>query len=224
MKSLSRRGQAWVVFKSKDSAREALSSRQNFPLFDKPMTLQYAKAKSDVIAKADGTFVPRQKNALKQDPTKRKDPGAGDMGMAIDGAALGGSSSGAGDVAMGGLGGSSSSSSSSMAPAAEAPKLAPAAQAFFKPASQPAARKPAPQAALPGPTLFVQDLPAEATEDLLKMLFGAYQGFREVRYIPSRHCAFVDYTSTESATSALRSLTIVEIRPGQRLNLTYAKV
>lgn len=207
MKSLSRRGQAWVVFKSKDSAREALNSLQNFPLFDKPMTLQYAKSKSDVIAKADGTFVPREKNALKQDPTKRKDPGA----AGVDGAPA--------DVNMGG----SSSSSSAAAAAAEAPKLAPAAQAFFQ---KPAAQKPKPavQAALPGPTLFVQDLPSEATDDLLKMLFGAYQGFREVRYIPSRNCAFVDYNSTDSATSALRSLTIVEIRPGQRLNLTYAKV
>ena len=209
MKSLSRRGQAWVVFKSKDSAREALSSLQNFPLFDKPMTLQYAKAKSDVIAKADGTFVPRQKNALKQDPTKRKDPGAFDGMPGADAT----------------MGGASSSSSAAAAAAADVPKLAPAAQAFFKPAAQPTQqRKPAVQQALPGPTLFVQDLPSEATDELLKMLFGAYQGFREVRYIPSRNCAFVDYNSTDSATSALRSLTIVEIRPGQRLNLTYAKV
>ena len=46
MKSLSRKGQAWVVFKEKQAAREALTSLQNFPLFDKPMKLSFAKARS----------------------------------------------------------------------------------------------------------------------------------------------------------------------------------
>lgn len=59
------------VYKSIESARDAKESLQNFPLFNKPMRIAFAKTKSDVIAKEDGTFVPRPKNNLKQDPTKR---------------------------------------------------------------------------------------------------------------------------------------------------------
>lgn len=82
----------------------------------------------------------------------------------------------------------------------------------------------------PTATLFVQDLPAEATDDLVAKLFGAYAGFRAVRgYVPggNSNCAktnkkLVDYDSTHSATAALQSLASAEIRPGVRLNLTYA--
>merc|ERR1712179_254581 len=61
MKTLKRKGQAFVVFKDIPSATNALRSMQGFPFYDKPMRIAYAKCKSDAVAKLDGTFVPREK-------------------------------------------------------------------------------------------------------------------------------------------------------------------
>merc|ERR1712098_861821 len=61
MKSLRRRGQAWVVFKELPSSGAALKALQGFPFYNKPIRIAYAKTKSDVVSKADGTFEPRAK-------------------------------------------------------------------------------------------------------------------------------------------------------------------
>eukprot|EP01115_Flamella_aegyptia_P006968 TRINITY_DN288_c0_g1_i1.p1 TRINITY_DN288_c0_g1~~TRINITY_DN288_c0_g1_i1.p1 ORF type:complete len:237 (+),score=110.72 TRINITY_DN288_c0_g1_i1:82-792(+) len=63
MKTLRMRGQAFVVYKDVASATNALRAMQNFPFYDKPMKIQYAKSKSDVISKIDGSFIPRDKKA-----------------------------------------------------------------------------------------------------------------------------------------------------------------
>jgi len=55
------RGQAFVVFKDIPSATRAMRSMQNFPFYDKPMRIQFAKGKSDIIAKMDGTYVEKVK-------------------------------------------------------------------------------------------------------------------------------------------------------------------
>nr|KJB23297.1 hypothetical protein B456_004G090600 [Gossypium raimondii] len=60
-KTLKHKGQAWVIFEDVNSATNALRRMQGFPFYDKEMRIQYAKTKSDIIAKADGTFVPREK-------------------------------------------------------------------------------------------------------------------------------------------------------------------
>ncbi|KAI3863961.1 hypothetical protein MKW98_031553 [Papaver atlanticum] len=73
-KTLKHKGQAWVVFEDVSSATNVLRQMQDFPLHDKPMRLQYAKTKSDVIAKADGTFVPREKRK-KHDERVQKENG-----------------------------------------------------------------------------------------------------------------------------------------------------
>ncbi|KAI3928015.1 hypothetical protein MKW98_023616 [Papaver atlanticum] len=71
-KTLKHKGQAWVVFEDVSSATNVLRQMQGFPLYDKPMKLQYAKTKSDVIAKADGTFVPREKRKKHDERADRK--------------------------------------------------------------------------------------------------------------------------------------------------------
>lgn len=55
-RSLKKRGQAFVVFGSVTHATNALRSMQGFPFFEKPMRIQYAKSKSDAVAKLDGTY------------------------------------------------------------------------------------------------------------------------------------------------------------------------
>lgn len=71
-KTLKHKGQAWVVFEDVSSATNALRQMQGFPFYDKPMRIQYAKTKSDVIAKADGTFVPREKRKRHDERAKKR--------------------------------------------------------------------------------------------------------------------------------------------------------
>ncbi|XP_030464362.1 U2 small nuclear ribonucleoprotein B''-like isoform X2 [Syzygium oleosum] len=66
------RGQAWVAFSEVTAASNAVRQMQNFPFYDKPMRIQYAKEKSDCIAKADGTYVMREKKKKQEEKAERK--------------------------------------------------------------------------------------------------------------------------------------------------------
>merc|ERR1719399_613424 len=74
MKSLKRRGQAWIIFKETSSATNALKSLQGFPFYNKPMRINYSKTKSDIVAKADGTFVERPKKIVKREDLRKSAP------------------------------------------------------------------------------------------------------------------------------------------------------
>ncbi|EGZ23451.1 hypothetical protein PHYSODRAFT_484798 [Phytophthora sojae] len=60
------RGQAWVTFDDIPSASNALRAVNGSVLFDKPVVIHFAKEKADVIARREGSFVPREKR--KRDP------------------------------------------------------------------------------------------------------------------------------------------------------------
>lgn len=68
LKTLSMRGQAFVVFRDIPSATNAMRAMQNFPFYDKPMRIQYARKPSDIISKLNGTFVEESRKR----PEKRK--------------------------------------------------------------------------------------------------------------------------------------------------------
>lgn len=70
LKTLKMRGQAFVVFRDLGSATNALRSMQGFPFYDKPMRIQFARSKSDAVAKQEGTYVQREKKPRE----KRKAP------------------------------------------------------------------------------------------------------------------------------------------------------
>ncbi|KAL5713108.1 hypothetical protein ACHQM5_015216 [Ranunculus cassubicifolius] len=71
-KTLKHKGQAWVVFEDVASATNAIKNMNGFPLYDKEIKIQFAKTKSDVIAKADGTFVPREKRKRHEERAEKK--------------------------------------------------------------------------------------------------------------------------------------------------------
>ncbi|KAL9633923.1 MAG: hypothetical protein Q9164_004406 [Protoblastenia rupestris] len=50
------RGQAWVAFRDVQASTQAMRALQGFDFFGKQMKIQYAKGKSDTIAKLDGTY------------------------------------------------------------------------------------------------------------------------------------------------------------------------
>jgi U2 small nuclear ribonucleoprotein B'' len=64
------RGQAWVVFDTVTAATNAVKRMNDFPFYDKPMRVAYARTKSDATARAEGTFDPAARDpAVRQ---KRK--------------------------------------------------------------------------------------------------------------------------------------------------------
>ncbi|TPX30999.1 hypothetical protein SmJEL517_g05556 [Synchytrium microbalum] len=73
-KSLSKRGQAFIVFKEVDSASKALREVQGFPLYGKPMDIQYARSKSDAIAKLDGSLEENVKKRAAEKEIRAREP------------------------------------------------------------------------------------------------------------------------------------------------------
>lgn len=209
MKSLKRRGQAWIIFKEASAATNALKSLQGFPFYNKPMRINYARTKSDVVAKGDGTYVERPKKIVKREDLRKGKTAAPAVAAPA-------------------------------AVPAEQKKVAPPAAAAVPAQSQKsiqdrigwnpnqtagvakASQKPQ-GVAEPNRTLFVENLPPEATDTMLSMLFRQYPGFQEVRLIPGRNVAFVDYQNEYQAGMAMQGLQGFAMTPEVKLNLTYAR-
>mmetsp|Transcript_43591 Transcript_43591/g.111436 ORF Transcript_43591/g.111436 Transcript_43591/m.111436 type:complete len:230 (+) Transcript_43591:324-1013(+) len=66
MKTYRLRGQCWVVFEDVGAATSAMRALQGFPFYDKPMRIAFAKTKSDVVAKLDGSFKEKDKKAQQE--------------------------------------------------------------------------------------------------------------------------------------------------------------
>ncbi|PMD24801.1 RNA-binding domain-containing protein [Hyaloscypha hepaticicola] len=56
LRTMKMRGQAHIVYRDVQTATQAMRALQGFQFFGKDMEIQYAKTKSDTIAKLDGTF------------------------------------------------------------------------------------------------------------------------------------------------------------------------
>lgn len=195
-KTLKHKGQAWVVFEDVASATEALKRMQGFPFYDKTMRIQYAKTKSDIIAKADGTFVPRERRKRTDEKSEKKqkrehhhDAGASQIGMGV--------------TAYPGVYG--------------APQLTQIPIAGGQ-------RVMMPEIIVPNNILFVQNLPHETTPMMLQMLFCQYPGFKEVRMIEAKPgIAFVEYGDETQATAAMNNLQSFKITKENQMVITYAK-
>ncbi|XP_073057682.1 U2 small nuclear ribonucleoprotein B'' 2-like [Primulina eburnea] len=75
LKTAKLQGQAWVVFSEVAAASNALRQMQNFPFYDKPIRIQYAKTKSDCIAKAEGTYDKKKKQEERDERKRRVEEG-----------------------------------------------------------------------------------------------------------------------------------------------------
>ncbi|CAE8720120.1 unnamed protein product [Polarella glacialis] len=209
MKSLKRRGQAWIIFKETSAATNSLKSLQGFPFYNKPMRIGYSRSKSDVVAKADGTYVERPKKIVKREDLRKA--------KAASAAAP------------------AAPASSFAAPPAAGPAAAPSVvqkniqdRIGWNPNQTAAPVAAAPKTmgnvnAEPNKTLFVENLPVESTETMMSMLFRQYPGFQEVRTIPGRNVAFVDYQNEYQAGMAMQGLQGFAMTPEVKLLLTYAK-
>ncbi|ESQ39405.1 hypothetical protein EUTSA_v10001603mg [Eutrema salsugineum] len=194
-KTLKHKGQAWVVFESAESASTAIAKMNGFPFYDKPMRIQFAKTKSDVVAKADGTFVPREKRKRHEEKggkkKKEQHHDSTQMGNAMN-------------SAYPGVYGAAPPLSQVPYPGGVKPILPEA---------------PAP----PNNILFVQNLPHDTTPMTVQMLFYQYQGFKEVRMVEAKPgIAFVEFADEMQSTVAMQGLQGFKILQNPML-ITYAK-
>jgi U2 small nuclear ribonucleoprotein B'' len=68
------RGQAFIVMEDVQAATAALQAEQGFTFFGKDLIIEYARAKSDRIAKRDGDYVPKSKRRkIVQEAVKKED-------------------------------------------------------------------------------------------------------------------------------------------------------
>lgn len=194
-KTLKHKGQAWVVFEDVSSATSALKQMQGFPFYDKPMRIQYAKTKSDVIAKSDGTFVPRERRKRHEEKGKKR-KGQHDGNQAAVSVNQG---------YAGAYGGPP--------PLSQIPYMGGGAKSGMPEAPAP-----------PNSILFVQNLPHQTSSMMLQMLFGQHQGFKEVRMVEAKPgIAFIEYGDEMQATVAMHSLQGFKINPESPMLITYAK-
>ncbi|VVB03632.1 unnamed protein product [Arabis nemorensis] len=194
-KTLKHKGQAWVVFENAESASTAIAEMNGYLFYDKPMRIQFAKTKSDVVAKADGTFVPREKRKRHEEKggkkKKEQHHDSTQMGMAMNSAYPGGY-------------GVTPPLSQVPYPGGVKPNLPEA---------------PAP----PNNILFVQNLPHETAPMMLQVLFSQYPGFKEVRMVEAKPgIAFVEFADEMQSTVAMHGLQGFKIEQNPML-ITYAK-
>ena len=61
------RGQAFVVYESREDALNAMGHLQNYYFYGKPLRICVAKARSDIVTKREGTYLPRDpQHSVKQ--------------------------------------------------------------------------------------------------------------------------------------------------------------
>jgi RNA recognition motif-containing protein len=70
-RNLQHRGQAFVSFESIEIATEAMQKSQGFPLFDKPMDIQYARDPSFAVSLLDGEEKLNDHKRRRQEGTKQ---------------------------------------------------------------------------------------------------------------------------------------------------------
>eukprot|EP00736_Rhodelphis_marinus_P000472 Rmarinus@m.17355 len=72
--------------------------------------------------------------------------------------------------------------------------------------------------------LFVQDLPEDATKEMVTALFKQFPGFSEVRMVESKPgICFVEFSSAEESTVAHRELQGYRVSASHKMSIAFAK-
>ncbi|KAF9920577.1 hypothetical protein FBU30_009567 [Linnemannia zychae] len=226
------RGQAFVVFEDKDSAAKALAEVQSFPLYGKPMVIQFSKNKSDAHAKRDGDFEEHHKqrlitkekfaNEFKHKKRQQKLQAKQQARAQEQQRLLEEQQQQAlllqqqqqqyqqyppyGAAAPAGAYGAGSTAPAGPGGVGGVPMI--------------------PDEYLPrNSILFLQNLPQEETvEAQLVSLFQQYPGFKEVRMVPGKKgIAFVEYDNEYYSAAAKTALADYQIGPEHKMKVTFAR-
>ena len=183
--SVTRRGQAFVIYDNADSALRAMESLDGFPLHGKPIRTHKAYAPSDTTVSQHGDqaleehkrrrIAQKELRAMSAQKTAR-DAGRRELDLKRAGAPA--ESDRKAKVARGVGGGLKSTAS--------------AASAVIPDEYLPANK-----------ILFIRDIPEGYDMDALSQQFSVFEGFKEVRSVPGRaNIAFVEYAAEVGAIAA----------------------
>ena len=75
------------------------------------------------------------------------------------------------------------------------------------------------------PTLFVENLPENRTQDQVEVLFNQFDGFKELRLNDSKkNIAFVEFSDAFTAERAKKALDRFNMTPTNVIKVTYARI
>ncbi|KAF1821407.1 uncharacterized protein K489DRAFT_389384 [Dissoconium aciculare CBS 342.82] len=181
-KNLKAKGQAFVVFDSVDAAQDAIDALQGFDLFEKPMTLAFAKSRSDkTVEREDGEagYEAHKKARLAEKERKQAAETAAQEAAAAAAAAAKPNKRAAQEVL------------------ADRPAKSSTKSGVNSAAVVPEEYLP------PNKIIIIRDFPDDFGKDELTAAFSRFPGFKEVRLVPGRKgIAFAEYLDESGATAA----------------------
>ncbi|KAG0212260.1 hypothetical protein BGX28_006613 [Mortierella sp. GBA30] len=212
------RGQAFVIFEDKEVAAKALLEVQGFPLYGKPMNIQFSKTKSDVHAKNDGDFDEHYKRRM-----QTKEQFANEFKPKVRAAKLRAKQQQQLAQEQQRLMEEKQHLLQQQQQLAQQPHLS---HAYPSAAGAAGAAVPmVPDEYLPrNSILFLQNLPHDLQESVLVSLFQQYPGFKEVRTVPGKSgIAFVEYDNEYYSAAAKTALADYQITPDHKMKVTFAR-
>lgn len=214
------------MFDNVESAQRAIEEVNGFDLLGKPMSLDFAKTRSDATVLKEGgsdefEAHKRKRLAEKGEPILALSPSIEDLSLilcifierkqaqeALEAQKKLKRPAGVVPVP------------------AEAGRPAKAARgAGLKPTTGAAAAVVPDEYLPPNKILFLRELPEDADSDLLTGIFGRFEGFREVRLVPGRKgIAFVEYENETGAISAKEATSGMPMGPNAKpIRVTYQR-
>lgn len=205
--NLKAKGQAFIVFDNPDSASKAIEEVNGFELFGKPMQLDFARTRSDATVKAQEgeTGLERWKRGRLAEKERKQ---AAEVTKGVKRAApavTAGVSAGVG---------------ATDGRPAKAQK-----GAGLKGTSANAAAVIPDEYLPPNKVLFLRDIPDSYDADGLTRIFSRFEGFKELRLVPSRKgIAFVEYEAESGAISAKEATAGMQLGDeGKGIRVTFQR-
>ncbi|KAK8885331.1 hypothetical protein M9Y10_040777 [Tritrichomonas musculus] len=203
-KGLKRRGQAWITFSDIESARNARAAFDGYFLFKdpRPISVHYAKAKSQITQKITGSWNPYGRKAERISEIEAKELVRGAIPKYYD------------------FDMESDDEDEQFVISADVKESVKPEESTKLPVV------PTIDTIPPNNVLFVQNLfdSVEETRIILDMFFGQYRGYKEARILPDNpRIAFVEFEAIEQATLALGDLNGTELNTNQHMLIQYSK-
>ena len=207
-RNLKAKGQAFIVFDNPESVTSAIEEVNGFELFDKPMKLEVAKARSDKTVEreegGDGLEVWKRKRAAEKERKQAQERAAAREREKVlkRPAGASGVDSGLATRPAKTVKGAGLKTSGANAAAVIPDEYLP-----------------------PNKILFLRDLPEDYDSDGLSRIFSRFEGFREVRMVPGRKgIAFVEYEAETGAISAKEATAGMQLgNENKSIRVTYQR-
>ncbi|KAI9848071.1 MAG: hypothetical protein M1837_001173 [Sclerophora amabilis] len=194
--NLKAKGQAFIVFENVEAAERAIGEVQGFELFEKPMVLDYARTRSDAIVKRTG-------NEEEFEAHKRRRLAEKERKQALEAIESQKSQLKRPSAAAAAANNAPTDPATAINPTTNRPTKQPRASGLKSTNAAPNPAAVPDEYLPPNKILFVQNLPEDYDVEALSVIFGRFDGFREVRMVPGRKgIAFVEYESEGGAIGA----------------------